>query len=34
MKEYFLSKKIADFKSNKLYWEFQSTFIKFSLQEK
>ena len=28
MKEYFLSKKITDFKSNKLYWEFQSSFIK------
>jgi hypothetical protein len=28
MKDYFRSKKITDFKSNKLYWEFQSTFIK------
>jgi hypothetical protein len=28
MKDYFLSKKITDFKSNKLYWEFQSAFIK------
>ena len=28
MKEYFLSKKISDFKANKLYWQFQSDFIK------
>ena len=28
MKEYFLSKKISDFKANKLYWQFQSAFIK------
>jgi hypothetical protein len=28
MKDYFRSKKITDFKSNKLYWKFQSTFIK------
>jgi hypothetical protein len=28
MKDYFLSKKITDFKSNKLYWEFQSAIIK------
>jgi hypothetical protein len=28
MKEFFESKKISDFKNNKLYWEFQSTFMK------
>ena len=28
MKEFMLSKKITDFKANKLYWEFQSAYIK------
>jgi hypothetical protein len=28
MKKFFESKKISDFKNNKLYWEFQSSFIK------
>ena len=28
MKKFFESKKISDFKNNKLYWEFQSSFVK------